>query len=134
MMGTSSCDRNPPNFTLDLVSYRSAISTTYVGSGIKTHFVLAFVCLDFALSDTEGLKSIEELFFTRVVAVNSFARVLNPWEGSVYLVKSKIVGQTVLFCLGRATSKVRKSLNLKPKIGIVKTIFRLVLAASTRED
>ena len=28
----SSWDQNPPNFTLDLVSYRSAISTNYKGA------------------------------------------------------------------------------------------------------
>ena len=41
----SSWDRKSPNFTLDLVSYRPAIKSTYVISGIITHFVLTFVCL-----------------------------------------------------------------------------------------
>ena len=33
----SNCDRNPTNFTLDILSNRSAISVTYVSLGIKTH-------------------------------------------------------------------------------------------------
>ena len=33
----ASRDRNPPNFTLNIVSNRSVISTTYASSGIITH-------------------------------------------------------------------------------------------------
>ena len=41
----ASCyDRNPPNFRLDVLSNRSAISTTYICSGIRTHlYQLQFV-------------------------------------------------------------------------------------------
>ena len=70
-------------FTLDLVSSHSAIQVTYVSSGIITIFVLVFVCLHFTLSDTGVLNSLEELYITCVSAVNSFARVLNPREGSI---------------------------------------------------
>ena len=49
-------------------------------------FVLAFVCLHFALSDTRALNSLEDLCITRMTAVNSFARMLNPREESVYIV------------------------------------------------
>ena len=72
----SSWDQNPPNFTLDLVSYRSAILVTYVSSGIITHFVLAFVCLHFAPLDTRMPSSLEKLFITWVAAINSFTSVL----------------------------------------------------------
>ena len=51
-----------------------------------TDFVLAFVCLHFALSDTGVLCSLEELWITRVAAFNSFARVLESWEGSEYVI------------------------------------------------
>ena len=78
---TSSWNCNPPNFTLGLLSYRSAISVTNVSSGILTHFELAFVCLYFALSDTGVPGSLEVLCFTQVEAINSLARVLNPREG-----------------------------------------------------
>ena len=56
----SSWDRNLPNFTLDLVSYRSTIVTTYVSSGIIMHFVLSLVCLYLTLSDTGVLNSLAE--------------------------------------------------------------------------
>ena len=67
---------------------------TYVSSIILMHYVLAFVCLHFAWPDTRVLNSLEELCFTRIAAVNSFARVLNPRERSVYIV---IYRQTVSF-------------------------------------
>ena len=54
---------------------------TYVSSGITTHYVLAFGCLYFALPDSKVHYSLEELCITRVVAVNSFIRVLNPQGG-----------------------------------------------------
>ena len=38
---TSSWDRNPLNFTLDLITYRSPIYMTDASSGILTPFVLA---------------------------------------------------------------------------------------------
>ena len=57
----------------------------YVSSGIIRHYVIAFVCLHFALQDTRVLNSLEELCITRVAAVNSFARMLNPRWGSVYI-------------------------------------------------
>ena len=37
MQDASSCDRNPPNFTLDMVSNHSAILATDIGLGIITH-------------------------------------------------------------------------------------------------
>ena len=74
----SSWNWNLLNFTLDLVSYRSAISVTYVSLWIKRYYVVAYVCLHFALPDTKVLNSYEELCITRVAAVNSFARALNP--------------------------------------------------------
>ena len=44
MLDASSWDRNLPNFTLDLVSNLSAITTTYVSSGIIMHvYLLSFV-------------------------------------------------------------------------------------------
>ena len=49
-------------------------------------YVLAFVCLDFAPSDTRVLNSLEELWITRVAAVNFFTRVLSPWKGSMYII------------------------------------------------
>ena len=49
---------------------------TYVSSGIIRHYVVAFVCLHFALSDTRGLNLFEELCTSRVEAVDFFARVL----------------------------------------------------------
>ena len=58
MQGASSWDRNQSNFMLDLISYSSDNSVTY---GKLTHFVLAFVGLYFALSDTGVLNSSEEL-------------------------------------------------------------------------
>ena len=86
MRDTSNWDRNPPDFTLDLVSYRLAILAACVSSGIITHYVLAFVCLHFAVSDTGVINLLEELCIMRVAVVNSFARVLNTREESVYIV------------------------------------------------
>ena len=80
-----SWDRNLPNFTLDSVSYHLTNLATHVSLGIITNFVLAFVCLYFALPDTVVLNSLEELCITRVAAINCFTRVLNPQEGSVYV-------------------------------------------------
>ena len=36
-LDASSWDQNPPNFTLESVSYRSAISAIYITLGIITH-------------------------------------------------------------------------------------------------
>ena len=69
-----------------MVSYCSVISVTYVRLGIIMHFVLAFICLHFMLSDTGVLNSLEELCIMLVAAVNSFIRVLNPQGGGVYIV------------------------------------------------
>ena len=60
--------------------------STNVSLGIITHYVLAFICLYFALPDTGMVSSLEELCITLVAAVNTFARVLNPQEGSIYIV------------------------------------------------
>ena len=38
------------------------------------------------LSDTEGLKLLEELCITQVATINSFAKVLTQPGGSVYIV------------------------------------------------
>ena len=46
----SSWDRNPPNFTSDLVSNRSAISVTYIGN--YNGFLLTFVYLHFCAIGT----------------------------------------------------------------------------------
>ena len=54
---------------------------TYVSSGIITHFV----CLHFVLLDIGMLNLFEELGITQVAAVNSFARMLNLREDSVYI-------------------------------------------------
>ena len=53
-----SWDWNLPNFTLDLVFYCSA-SRQHVSSGIIRHYVVAFVCLHFALPDTRVLNSMK---------------------------------------------------------------------------
>ena len=58
---TSSWDWNPPNFTLVLVSYCSAISVNYVCLGIITLFVLAFLCLYYVLSVSRVLHLLVEL-------------------------------------------------------------------------
>ena len=55
--------------------------STYVSSGIIMGYVVAFVCLHFALPGTRVLNSFEELCITRVAAVDSFTRVLNPHGG-----------------------------------------------------
>ena len=55
--------------------------STNVSSGIIRHYIVAFVCLHFALLDTRVLNSYEDLCIIRVAAVNSFARVLNPRVG-----------------------------------------------------
>ena len=52
--------------------------STYVSSGIKRHYVIAFVYLHFALPDTSVFNLYEELCITRVDAIDSFVRVLNP--------------------------------------------------------
>ena len=53
----------------------------YISTGMIRHYVVAFVCLHFALPDTRMLHSFEELCITWEAAVNSFARVLNSPEG-----------------------------------------------------
>ena len=45
--GASRWDRNSQNFTLDSVSYHTAILMAYVSSGIMTEIVLVFVCFTF---------------------------------------------------------------------------------------
>ena len=47
--------------------------STYVSLGIINHYVVAFVCLHFTLTDTRVLNSHKELCITRVEAVNYFA-------------------------------------------------------------
>ena len=61
--------------------------STYVSLGIIRHYVVALVCLHFALLDTRGLTFYEELCIARVVVVNSLARVLNSprWGVNIYI-------------------------------------------------
>ena len=59
---------------------------TYISSVNTTDYVSAFACLHFALADTWVLSFIEELCITKMSSVNSFAKVLNPWKGSVYII------------------------------------------------
>ena len=47
----------------------------YASSEIIRHYLLAFVCLYFALPDTRVLNSLEKLCITQIAAVNSFASV-----------------------------------------------------------
>ena len=56
------------------ITYHSAISLTYVSSGIKRIFFQ--LCLHFAQLEIGVFNSLEELCITWVAAVNSFARVL----------------------------------------------------------
>ena len=58
---------------------------TYVSSAIIMHYVVAFVCLHFALPDSRVFNSLEGLCITRVAAVNSFARSLNPRGVYIYI-------------------------------------------------
>ena len=53
--------------------------STYVTSGYIRHYVESFFCLP----DTSVLNSYEKLSITRVAAVNSFTRVLNPRSACV---------------------------------------------------
>ena len=46
---------------------------------------MAFAWLDFALQGTRVFNSYEELYITWVAAVNTFAKVLTPTRGSVYI-------------------------------------------------
>ena len=64
---------------LDMSSNCSAISTTYVCSGIIC--ILVFISLHFVLSGNKALNSLEQLYITWVAAINSFARVLNLQGG-----------------------------------------------------
>ena len=58
---------------------------TYFSSGIIRHYVVAFVYFYFALPDTRVLNSLEGLYITRVAAVNSFGRGLNPRGEGAYI-------------------------------------------------
>ena len=69
------------------------LQTAYISSGIIMHYVLASIYLHFTLPNTRVLNSLEEICITQVAVVNSFARVLNPREGSIYIIIHK---QTVL--------------------------------------
>ena len=57
---------------LDMVSYQSAKSVTYVILGIITLYVLAFVWYPVVQNVNKVLNSLEELCITQVAAVNSF--------------------------------------------------------------
>ena len=57
----------------------------HISSGIIRYYVVAFICLHFALLDTRVLNSSEELCIMRVAAINSFARVLNSCGGAYIL-------------------------------------------------
>ena len=79
-----SWDRNPPNFTLDLESDRSANKrTTVVKELLCSNSVRLFIF--YTLPDTRVLHSFEELCIMRASAENSFARVLNPYGGAYIL-------------------------------------------------
>ena len=56
----------------------------HVSSGILRHYIVAFFVKIFDFPDTRVLNSFEELCIMRAVAVNSFARVLNP-SGGAYI-------------------------------------------------
>ena len=56
---------------------RLSLQITYVSSGIIMQYVVAFVCLHFALSDTRVLNSLEELCITWMAVINSFARMMH---------------------------------------------------------
>ena len=76
--GAWSWDQNTTNFTLDLVSYRSASKWhTQVGNypALCSNFRL-FTFLPYRIP--ECLIHSKSFCITRVAAVNSFARVLNP--------------------------------------------------------
>ena len=61
---TSSWDRNPPNFRLGLyLTAQPFWRPNHLGN--STHYILAFICLDFTLLDTGVLNSFEELCNTR---------------------------------------------------------------------
>ena len=81
-------DRNPSNFTLDLVSDRSANMHTTLAKGIfkalcsnSSSSKHPFVYIH-TLSATRVLNSFEELCIMRAATENSFARVLNPHGGA----------------------------------------------------
>ena len=57
---------------------------SHVSTGIIRHYVVAFVCLHFALPDTRVLYSFEEFCITRVAVVNSLVSVFNP--RNVYII------------------------------------------------
>ena len=56
----------PSYLYTSLVSCHSAISATYVTSGIITHFVLGFGCLHFVLSDTRVFNLLGGLMFNLI--------------------------------------------------------------------
>ena len=62
----------------------------HVRSGIISHYVVAFVCLHFALLYMRVFNSFEELCIIRVAAVYSFARLLNPVGERIYKVIKQI--------------------------------------------
>ena len=80
-------DRNPSKFTLNVISYYFAISATFNslggGKGINAFFNSLFVYLHFELSDTGVPNSLEDICIMILIAVNSFAIVLNRRNSSV---------------------------------------------------
>ena len=71
---TSSWDRNPPKlYAKHGISPLSHINDIRQLRNYNA-YILAFVCLYFALSNTRMLNLLEELCITRVAAVNSFRR------------------------------------------------------------
>ena len=83
----SSWDQNPPNFTLDLIIIPLGQQATYVSLVTYNAFCINFhfFFYIFTLLDTRVLNSLEELSITRVAVINSFTRVLNTWEGCIYI-------------------------------------------------
>ena len=59
----------------------------YFRLGIIRHYVVAIVCLHFALPHTRMLNSYQKLCIRRIAVVNSLARVLNPLWG-MYILSS----------------------------------------------
>ena len=92
-----------------LLSYQ----TTYVSSGIIRHYVVAFVCLHFALLNTNVLDSLEELCIMQVAAINSFAKMLHHW-GKEYILSStdRLFRWSLLFSVARYVGRFK--LGLKP--------------------
>ena len=81
----SSRDRYPPTFSLGLVSYHSATGHLRHLGNYNALCISFRLFTFFALPGAVVLDSLKELCIIRVAVVNSFARVLNRWDGRVYI-------------------------------------------------